>query len=287
MYGLEIKDLNVDFGTFKLSVNLNIRRGCITGLVGRNGAGKSTLIKCIMRQLSPSGGKILYNGKGFEFNEAEILNDIACVFDRPHFSLNAKPKALKKTFAGLYPNFDGELYDALMEKFSLPSDKKLNTFSYGMQRKYSLILAVCQRPKILVLDEPTSGIDPFDRGNVVDLIQEFMLDESHTVLFSTHITEDLDKIADYIVMMQDGKITLNDEKEEICRRYRLVQCTEMTEELRRCAIGLKTGMFGYTFLTENVNLSGEDLKIKVPTIEELFVHLLGEENEDVFGELGR
>lgn len=277
MYGLEINGLTVDFGNFKLdNITTNIRKGCITGLIGRNGAGKSTLIKTLMRQQDAAAGNILYNGQKFSEHEVEILNSIACVFDTPHFNMFAKPKKMVKLYKALYKSFDMELYDRLMKKFNLPSDLRISKFSFGMQRKYCLILALCQRPQILILDEPTSGIDPFDRSEVVGLIQEFMMNEDHTVLFSTHITEDLDKIADYIVMMENGKITIDEEKDTLTERFRLVQCGELTEQMRAGAIGVQKSMFGYTFLTRDKNISGENVKVKVPTIEEMFVHLLGE-----------
>lgn len=168
-----------------------------------------------------------------------------------------------------------QLYEALMQKFNLPSELRINKFSFGMQRKYCLILALCQKPDILILDEPTSGIDPFDRNAVVELIQEYMMDENHTVLFSTHITEDLDKIADYVVMMENGKVTLDEDKVTITENYRLVQCAEMTEELKAKAIGVQKSMFGYTFLTRETDINGENMQVKVPTVEELFVHMLG------------
>ncbi len=277
MYGLEINGLTVDFGNFKLdNITTNIRKGCITGLIGRNGAGKSTLIKTLMRQQDAVAGNILYNGQKFSEHEVEILNSIACVFDTPHFNMFAKPKKMVKLYKALYKSFDMELYDRLMKKFNLPSDLRISKFSFGMQRKYCLILALCRRPQILILDEPTSGIDPFDRSEVVGLIQEFMMNEDHTVLFSTHITEDLDKIADYIVMMENGKITIDEEKDTLTERFRLVQCGELTEQMRAGAIGVQKSMFGYTFLTRDKNISGENVKVKVPTIEEMFVHLLGE-----------
>jgi ABC-2 type transport system ATP-binding protein len=284
MNGLEISNLTVDLGNFKiLNLNLEIKSGCITGLIGRNGAGKTTLIKTIMRQQDAVSGKILYNGKSFAENEVEILSKIACVFDKPHFSIMAKPSKLVKIYQSFYPAFDIEKYNALMEKFKLPHDMRISKYSLGMQRKYCLILALCQGADILILDEPTSGVDPFDRGEVVSLIQEFMLDESKTVLFSTHITEDLDKIADYIVMMDDGEVTLNEDKETLTEKYRLVQTDELTDEMKADAIGVTKSMFGYTFITKNKNLSGENIKSKIPTMEELFVHLTGdkEHSEDV------
>lgn len=278
MNGLDIENLVVDFDNFKLNVTFSVPRGCVTGLVGRNGAGKSTLIKAIMRQ-EEATGSILYNGITFLGNETEVLRKIACVFDSPHFNGAIKPKRLLKIVKGMYPAFDEEMYHGLMQRFELPDDKPVRTFSTGMKRKFGLILALCQRPDILLLDEPTSGIDPYDRGVVIDLIQEFMLDEGHTVLFSTHITEDLDRIADYLIFLQNGKILLSEEKETLCETYRLVQVPELTEEMKGEAIGVQKSMFGYTFLTKQKEVSGENVLVKTPTVEEIFVHLLGEERK--------
>lgn len=272
--GLQITDLCVDLGSFIISnLNLNVKRGCVTGLVGRNGAGKSTLIKTIMRQQDARGGKILYNGLSFAENEAEVLSKIACVFDVPHFSLNVKPKELKKYLALAYPRFDTDMFDGLMQKFNLPQDKRAVKYSFGMQRKLCLIVALSQRPEILILDEPTSGVDPVDRGEIVSLIQEYMLDENNTVLFSTHITEDLDKIADYIVMIDNGRIILDEDKVSLSEKYRLVTAPELTPQMKDCALGIKKNAFGYSFITTDARVEGQNLQVKIPTVEELFVYL--------------
>ena len=275
MNALEIKNLTVDFGDFAIrNLNLDIKKGCVTGLVGRNGAGKSTLIKTIMRQQQATGS-ILYDGKKFCEHEVEILCETACVFDSPHFTLNAKPKTLKRAFAALYPAFNCEMYDELCAKFALPQDKRISKFSLGMQRKLCIIFALCQSPELLILDEPTSGIDPVDRAEIVTLLQNFMLDENHTILFSTHITEDLDKIADYIVMLDRGRVLLDEDKITLTESYRLVQAPELTEELRAAAIGIRENAFGYTFLTR-LPVEGEGLAVTTPTVEQIFIHLSGE-----------
>ena len=281
MNALEIKNLTVDFGDFAIrKMNLDIKKGAVTGLVGRNGAGKSTLIKTIMRQ-QPATGSILYDGKKFAEHEVKILSKTACVFDAPHFSLSAKPKKLKKAFAALYPAFNGQMFDELCAKFNLPQDKRVVKYSLGMQRKLCIIIALCQSPELLILDEPTSGIDPVDRAEVVALLQQFMLDENHTILFSTHITEDLDKIADYIVMIENGRILLNEDKVTLTEKYRLVSAGTMTEELKAIAIGLKQNAFGYTFICDRP-VEGEGITSKIPTVEELFVYLsAGNTNGDM------
>ena len=133
MNGLEISNLTVDLGGFKITdLNLEIKRGCITGLVGRNGAGKTTLLKTIMRQLEPACGRILYNDMKFREHEVEILNSIACVFDTPHFALTSRPKNLLKYYKAAYKNFDEELFHTLMAKFNLPENQSISKYSYGM-----------------------------------------------------------------------------------------------------------------------------------------------------------
>lgn len=275
MYALEINNLTVDFVRFRLdNITLNIKKGCITGLIGKNGAGKSTLIKTIMRQQDAQSGTILYDGMKFADAEEKILKSLACVYDLPDFSLIFTPKSLVKFYKGVYPDFDLEKYNELMEKFRLPHNVRISKFSFGMQKKLCIILALCRNADVLILDEPTSGIDPFDRNEIISLIQEYMLDENHTVIFSTHITEDLDKIADYIVMLDDGRITIDEEKDSLCQRFRLVSCDKMTAEFERCAIGVKQSAFGCTFLTKNTEISGKGITVKVPAVEENFVHLL-------------
>ncbi len=278
MNGLDIENLTVTYKNFSLNATLGVPRGCVTGLIGRNGAGKSTLIKAIMRQQDATG-RILYNGLPFRGNEEGILKKLACVYDAPHFNLLQRATTIRNLYKGMY-DFDEELFVDFMERFSLPPKEKIGSYSLGMQRKFCLILALCQRPDILLLDEPTAGIDPYDRGAVIELIQQFMLDEGHTVLFSTHITEDLDKIADYIAIIKEGRIALCEQKEVLCDSYRLVQCPELTEKMREGALGVRKSMFGYTYLTREREIGGENVLVKVPTVEELFVHLTdGEERK--------
>lgn len=274
MNGLQIENLTVNLGNFKLDgINLNVKKGCITGLIGRNGAGKSTLIRAITRQTDDATGRILYNGKTFAEDEEGILNSMACVFDSPHFGINSKPKNLVKYYKAAFKNFDMDVYNRLTAKFCLPQNLRISKYSYGMQRKYCLVLALSCRPEILVLDEPTSGVDPIDRNEIIGLIQEYMMDENNTVLFSTHVTEDLDKIADYIVIFDRGKVVLDEDKNELTEKYRIVQCAEMTPQMRRGALGVRENIFGYTFLTADKAISGENIIVKKPTIEEIFVHM--------------
>lgn len=292
---IEIKDLCVDLGAFKINdLNLNVKKGAITGLIGANGAGKSTLIKTIMRIQQAKGGSVLYEGKRFAGNEKQILNSVACVFDDLIISPFAKPKKLIKIYKGLYPRFDEKKCVDLLKKFNLPIDERVKKYSFGMKKKLSFVFGLCQGADTLILDEPTSGVDPYDRNELTTLIQEFMMDENHAVLFSTHITEDLDKIADYIVMMDNGKILFSEDKESLTEKFLLVRAAELTPQMRAGAKGVVKDMFGYTFVTADKSICGEGVQTKTPSVEELFVHILGEskapsvfngesDSKDVFG----
>ncbi len=282
MNALEIKNLCVDLGAFKIeNLNLTVRKGAITGLVGANGAGKTTLINAIMRAQNAQSGSILYDGIQFAGNEPEVFSSVACVFDALKFYPVVKPKKLVKLYKDIYPNFDEKKFNELMSKFNLPQDLKISKYSFGMKKKLNFILGLCQGAKTLILDEPTSGVDPYDRNELTTLLQEFMMDEEHAVLFSTHITEDLDKIADYIVMIDNGRVILDKDKESLLEGYRIVRAATLTPEMERCAVGVVKDMFGYTFITENKDITdGEGVQVRVPTVEELFIHLVSNGRKD-------
>lgn len=292
---LQISDLTVDFGNFAIkNLNLNIKKGAVTGLIGANGAGKSTLIKAIMRAVRAQSGNILYDNKPFAGNEKEILNRVACVFDEVKFNLNVKPSRIIKLYKDLYSGFNAENCKKLMAKFNLPENVRIRKYSFGMKKKFLIILGLCQGADLLILDEPTSGVDPYDRNEIITLIQEYLMDENKAVLFSTHITEDLDNIADYIVMMDNGRIILNEGKDDLIKSYRIVRAATLTPELEACAIGIVKDMFGYTFITKDTQLeNSEGIQVTNATVQQIFVHLLGqsksgyltvkENSESIFG----
>lgn len=292
MNAIDVQNLTIDFGQFKIDdVSFSVRKGGITGLIGANGAGKTTLIKAIMRSVNAGSGSILYSGKKFKGNEREILSSITCVFDDLIFAPTVKPCKLAKLYGEAYPKFDMSKYNELTERFKLPQDIRVNKYSLGMKKKFNFILALCIGADTLILDEPTANIDPFDRNELMTLLQEYMMDENHSVLFSTHLTDELDKIADYIVMIDDGKVLLDSDKESIAEKYRIVRAENITPEMESLAIGMTKDMFGYTFLTDELSIAALDgVQAKPPTLEELFVHLIKQrkgcavpKSDDIFG----
>lgn len=210
-------------GTFGLEdVNLEIKRGFITGLIGKNGAGKTTLLKGIAGILTAANSQIVIEGLTYESDETKIRRIVSVVYDKPNFSLKESGRKLAQDIELFEQNFDMQFFEKNMARFELKPDQKLYSYSEGMLKKLMLVIALARRPKILILDEPMSGVDPVSRIQMLDLIQEFMEDEDHTVLFSTHITLELDKIADYIILIHEGKVLLHREKEELKEEYKSV-----------------------------------------------------------------
>lgn len=220
-YALSLKDVNVRVNeNFQLKdISWNIPKGTICGLIGKNGAGKTTLIHTIMNLLDRRSGTILYDNMLYWENELEIKKMINCVFDDFLINKNMRIEKYVKSLQAVYENFDYEFYKKYMELFELKKDSKIKNNSLGMQKKLNILLTMACRPKILILDEPTSSLDPISRAMILDMLLEYMQDEENTVIFSTHITSDLDKIADYITLIEDGSIIFTKEKNELIEEY--------------------------------------------------------------------
>ena len=225
-------NLSIAQGEFGMeNISLEIKRGYITGLIGRNGSGKTTLLKGIAGVLDATNNNVVIDDLSYRTDEPEIRKIISVMYDKVNFSKNRKPKTLAEEISLFERDFDMSYFTAKMMQLNLNIDKKIFTYSEGMFKKLMLILALSRRPQILILDEPTSGVDPVSRIEMLDLIQEFMEDETHTVLFSTHITTDLDKIADYIILVDQGKVAFLKEKEELITGYKSTDTLPSIEEV--------------------------------------------------------
>jgi len=200
-------------------IYLELERGLITGLVGRNGAGKTTLIKTLANQLEPESGLVMYDGKTFEADEVNIRRKVRVVLEEVPIAPRTSIEDYVDTIAYFEPWFNREQFKVWMKRFQLLSDRPASEYSAGMKKVLSLIFAICRGAEVLLLDEPTSGVDPVTRRQMLEVLQEFMEDETHAILFSTHLTEDLDKIADRVVLIENGKIVLDEEKERLKERF--------------------------------------------------------------------
>ena len=274
---IEIRGLEVALNGFALkNVNMDIPKGVVVGLIGKNGAGKTTLIKTITDVYLPTKGTVTYDGLNMYDNAVEIKQKLGIVYDEMYYPSGVRSYKIAKMIAPLYPDFDMNKWHELMKKFRLDEKKRPIEYSKGMQMKFMLAMVLARNPKILILDEPTAGMDPAARAEFLDLLQEYMMDETNTIIFSTHITSDLDKIADYIALVSDGELVVMEEKEKLLMEYSIVQVTKsaMTDELRRRLVGVKENAFGFTGLA--TDLSGinesENIRFKRPTVEDLIVY---------------
>ena len=222
---LEIRHLSKDYGTFRLEdVSFSLPRGVIMGLIGENGAGKSTTINCILGEVQKSGGEITLFGQAQTASEKENKDRIGVVFDENHFPDLFTPKELGQVMAGVYSHWDWAAYHAFLARFSLREDQKIKDFSKGMKVKLAFAVALSHGAELLILDEATSGLDPIVRDEVLDLLLDFVQDERHGVLVSSHITSDLEKVADYIVFLHQGRVVFCKPKDELRYRYGVLRC---------------------------------------------------------------
>lgn len=253
---IQIQNLSKVYEDFSLkNITLNIPKGSILGLVGANGAGKSTMIQALLGLIRSEYDAIKILGKDLQTQEKEIKEDIAVIYDVSHYNLQYTPKFIGSMLQKVYQNWDMERYHGYLKRFGLPEDKRLKTFSKGMKMKLEFAIAFSHAPKILILDEATSGLDPVFRDEILDLIREFTEEEEHTVLISSHITSDLDKVADYIALIHDGTLQFVKTYDEIRDGYGILHCgKDFFETLREeDIVSFKKEPYEYKVLVKNKN----------------------------------
>ena len=206
------------------SLQFSVMSGTIAGLIGENGAGKTTLLKILLGISHADEGEIRIFGKDFKAHEAEIKEEIGVVLDDMFFSEVLSPLEIGRVMAGTFRSWDKNLFEGYLEEFDLPAKKPMKTFSKGMRKKLEIATALSHRPKLLILDEPTNGLDPVVRNEILDIFQAFVNDEDHTILLSTHITTDLEHIADQIIFLDHGKKIMDESRDEIMDEYGIIRC---------------------------------------------------------------
>ena len=223
---IEIKGLCKSYGDFSLNnINLTLPGGSILGLIGEKGAGKTTTIKCILNLIRRDAGEIALLGHDNIKEEQLAKQDVGIVLDECFFHDTLRPLDVGRVLAPAYKDWDGELFRSYLKKFGLPEKKLIKEFSRGMKMKLSLSAALAHRPKLLLLDEATAGLDPVVRDEILDEFLGFIQDEDHAILMSSHITSDLEKVADYIAYIHRGQVVLSDAKDAILDSYGRVGCT--------------------------------------------------------------
>lgn len=222
---LRVTDLTKQYPDFKLDhVSFNVPSGTIMGLIGENGAGKSTTINAVLDIIQKDGGKVTFWGKELSDDPKQIKEDIGVVFDGVNFTETLTPSKVEKISMAAYKQWDTEMFGNYMKKFQLPPDKEIKTFSKGMKTKLCIAAALSHHPKLLILDEATSGLDPVMRDDILDVFLEFVQDEKHSILMSSHITTDLEKVADFITFIHNGKMIFSKSKDELIYNYGVIRC---------------------------------------------------------------
>jgi len=218
-----VRDLYKQFDNFVLDhVSFQVPKGRIVGFIGENGAGKSTTINLILNELKKDSGQVQIFG--MENTVPSVKEKIGVVFDECNFHDVFNTSDIEKILSGVYQSWDGSLYRQYLKKFKIPEKKQIGSFSKGMKMKLSIICAMAHRPKLLILDEATAGLDPVVRDEMLDLFLGFIQDEESSVFFSSHIISDIQKIADYVILIHQGKIILEEQKDDLIYHFGIVKC---------------------------------------------------------------
>lgn len=275
---IEISSLRKEFKDFALrDVSFTLPKGYIMGFVGQNGAGKTTTIRLLLNMLGRDGGEIKIFGMDTIAEEQTIKQDIGVVFDEIFFVGNWKVSEVEKAVSGFYTNWSSEIFGNYIKRFSLPKDKMVKDLSRGMKMKLMLAVALSHNAKLLILDEPTSGLDPVARDELLNILSTYIEDGEKTILFSTHITSDLEKIADYITLIDHGRIFYTGTKDNLLEQYLMVKGSpaDLTQELRGKIIGLtenKTVFSGLILATEAKRLPAA-IGLDSVTIDDILVYI--------------
>lgn len=255
---LEVKNISKEFDNFNLkNITFDLEKGNIMGLVGKNGSGKTTTIKLILGMLKRNSGYVNIFDKNIDENEIYIKQQIGVVFDTNYFIDDWSFKDVEKLFEIFYTNWNHDNFLKLVNKFNL-QDRKVSELSKGMQMKLMLACALSYDAKLLILDEPTSGLDPVSRNELLEIITEYVRDKEHSVIFSTHITSDLEKVADSITFINEGNLVYTGSKNDLLQKYRVINgnLDELSLEMKNKLIGISKNLVVFEGL-----ISIEDLDL--------------------------
>ena len=278
MNALEVRGLTKAYQGFRLGgLDLTLPSGCIMGLIGENGAGKSTTIKLILDMISKDGGSVKILGRDSADDTVLVREDVGVVMDEVGIPECLTVSQIGKVMKNIFRNWDEAAYEQLVTRFSLPNEKQFKDFSSGMKMKTGIAIALSHDAKLLLLDEATSGLDPVVRDEVVDLLSEFTREENHSILISSHIVSDLEKLCDYVAFLHKGKLMLCEEKDLLLSEYGVVHCTaEQLKGIPENAVKhKKESPYGVEALVLRNDVPA-GIDISPVSIEELFVYMVKE-----------
>ena len=283
---LRLENVNKKYPTFSLKdVSFSIEPGQIMGFIGRNGAGKTTTLKCIMNLIHFESGKITAFDKDMTENELENKQRIGFALSELNYYPNKTIRQLMNVTKRFYKNFDEQKFNEVCKLFNLNIDKKLEQLSSGMKVKYSVAIALSHQAELLILDEPTSGLDPVSRDEILDIFREIVRSGERAILFSTHITSDLDKCATNITYIHDGDIVYTGTKKEFVNSYLFVKDKSMNKDLEKDYIAYKElddRIEGLISANKKDYFAGQNVEIREPDLEEIMVYLERSKNNESF-----
>lgn len=272
-YSIVATELKKDYVEFNLNVSVKVPKGNIVGLIGENGAGKSTFLKLILGLIESNGGSFeILNKKKINENRM-IFENIGVVIDDNVIPENLNIIQVNRIMNDIYEQWDEEKFYRLTEELKLNKDKKIKEYSKGMKMKLSLMVALSHNPELLILDEPTTGLDPVVREQILDMFLDFVQDSSHSILFSSHIMDDLEKIADYIVFLKNGRVLLSEKKDNIIYEWGVLRCEEdkLKKIEEKYIIAYRSSSYGYDVLVndkETIREMFEEVIIDDATLNE-------------------
>lgn len=275
---IEVKNIVKDYGDFKLdNVSFDVPIGSVCGFIGQNGAGKTTTIKAILDIIKVDSGEVFVFGKDVSRDGAAIREDIGVVFDEMGFHEFMTGKDINIMMKNIYKNWNEEVFFDYLKKFSLPSRKPCGNFSRGMRMKLQIAVALSHNAKLLIMDEPTSGLDPIVRNEMIQIFREYVVEEDHTMLLSSHITSDLEKLADEVVFINKGKIFLSGNKDEILEKHGILKCKK--DDLKKISEGLIVNYdveaYGVSILVNDIDACRKlypDMVIEPANLEEIMLY---------------
>lgn len=277
MAKLSVNKLCKTYPKFHLNnVSFTLETGFIMGFIGRNGAGKTTTLKSMMGLVHPDSGEVYINNLDFMQNEFACKQKIGFVLGGVDYYPKKKLKTITDVTKRFYDSWDEQAYQGYLKRFDLDPEKRIDELSAGMRVKYALALALSHHAELLILDEPTSGLDPVSRDDLLDLFQELIQDGDKSILFSTHITSDLDRCADYITYIKNGNILFSEERDTFLNRYQIIsgKQDQLNPNLEKDLVGLRKHHFGFeAMIPSNVEIDLSTFELSKPNLETIMIHL--------------
>ncbi len=280
---IELKNVVRDYGDFKLDhISFAVPEGSVCGFIGQNGAGKTTTINLILDIINRDEGEINLFGKPVDQNHAYVREDVGVVFDEMGFHEFMTAKDINIMMKNIYKNWDEKVFFEYLRKFSLPSKKKCGAFSRGMRMKLQIAAALSHKAKLLIMDEPTSGLDPIVRNEMIGIFRDFVVEEDHTILLSSHITGDLEKIADEVVFIDGGKIVLSGNKDEILEKHGILKCKkeEASKVSEALIVGVEEEAYSTSILVNDRHAAAKlypDMVMEEAALEDIMIYYVNAE----------